>query len=330
MNVFLNFKLFAPILLFIGAFCNATTIDPPVNYFSFYEYDYDYDCDLCGCTTGSGSFGFGTLNNANFVGVRYINQRFESKNGIFSNSPVSEETFNTYQLWAQVPINNSFYFSANLPYQDLTRKIDGSNENINGIGDANIIGWFMLPFYKKPTVETMEGMEKENSGHSLQFGLGIKLPTGKFEEALVDRVNPGFQVGTGSVDGIFSLGYSFAGNTFGVNTLLSYYLKTENKNEYKFGNQFSYSTKFYTAFPVNKTMLMPFLGVSGDVFNKIEQYGETISDTDGSILNSSIGTEFVVNRCIFGVNFTLPISQNLFGGNVTSKKQLSLYFNFAL
>ncbi|MCB4809463.1 hypothetical protein LG651_14500 [Tamlana sp. 62-3] len=328
MNVFLNFKLFAPILLFISVFCNASTIDPPIKSASFYEYDYD--CDLCGCTTGSGSFGFGTLNNANFVGVRYINQHFESKNGIFSNSPVSEETFNTYQLWAQVPINNSIYFSANLPYQDLSRKMDGTNENINGIGDANIIGWFKLPFYKKPVDDVMEGMEKEHSGHSLQFGLGVKLPTGKFEEALVDRVNPGFQVGTGSVDGIFSLGHSFAGNTFGVNTLLSYYLKTENKNEYKFGNQFSYSTKFYTAFPIKKTMLMPFLGISGDVFNKIEQYGETINDTDGSILNSSIGTELVVNRCIFGVNYTLPISQNLFGGNVTSKNQLSLYFNFAL
>ncbi|KJD33672.1 hypothetical protein PK35_06970 [Tamlana nanhaiensis] len=316
------------LFLLLVSLSQASTIDPPTSYFS--QYEFDFDCDLCGCSTGSGSFGFGTLNNANFVGVRYINQQFESKNGVFTNSPVSKETFNTYQLWAQVPINTSFYVSVNVPYQDLNRSLNDTNENLNGIGDASIIAWYKLPFYKKVSNEEFEATEKENSGHSLQFGLGVKLPTGKFEEALVDRVNPGFQVGTGSLDAIFSLGYNYAADKFGVNTLLSYYLKGENKNEYKFGNQFSYATKFFTAFAVKKAMIMPFLGVSGDVFNKIEQYGETINDTNGAILNSSLGTEFVVNRCIFGVNYTLPVSQNLFGGNVKSKNRLSLYFNFAL
>ena len=242
-------------------------------------------CDLCGCSTSSGSFGFGTLSNANFVGVRYIYQNFESRNGIFENSPISKETFNTYQLWAQIPINKSFYVSANLPYQDLTRNFNNAKENINGLGDASIIGWYKLPFYKKQQKkegknekeneggrederEVNFNKEREASGHSLQFGLGIKLPTGKFEESLADNINPGFQVGTGSVDGIFSLGYNYGGDKYGVNTLLSYYLKGENKNDYQFGNQFSYATNFYRAFSTEKMNIMPFVGVSGDVYKR--------------------------------------------------------------
>lgn len=290
-------------------------------------------CDLCGCATSSGSFGFGTLSNANFVGLRYIYQSFESKAGIFSNSPISKETFNTIQLWAQIPINDSFYVTANVPYQHLTRKFEGVTENLNGIGDANAIGWYKLQFYKKKSNTTTSvdfNLPREASGHSLQFGIGIKVPTGKFEERLTDNVNPGFQLGTGSVDGIFSLGYTYGSDKVGVNTLLSYYLKGENKNDYKFGNQFSYAVNFFTVLPREKMNIMPFVGLSGDVYDSIEQYGETLQETDGNILNASLGSELAVERFIFGASYTLPLSQNLFGDNVKSKQRLSLYVNFAL
>ncbi|WP_229724620.1 hypothetical protein [Winogradskyella forsetii] len=290
-------------------------------------------CDLCGCSTSSGSFGFGTLSNANFVGLRYICQSFESKAGIFSNSPVSKETFNTVQLWAQVPINDAFYVTANVPYQDLTRKFEGANENLNGIGDVSAIGWYKLLFYRKKSKDATAvdfNLPREASGHSLQFGFGVKLPTGKFEERLADNVNPGFQVGTGSVDGIFSLGYNYGSDKIGINTLLSYYLKGENKNDYQFGNQFSYAVNFFTVFPREKMNIMPFVGLSGDVYDSIRQYDETLQDTDGNILNASLGSELAVEKLIFGASYTLPVSQDLFGDNVKSKQRLSLYVNFAL
>ncbi|PKG51416.1 hypothetical protein [Olleya sp. 1-3] len=288
-------------------------------------------CDLCGCSTSSGSFGFGTLSNANFVGVRYIYQNFESRNGIFENSPISKETFNTYQLWVQIPINDSFYVTGSLPYQDLTRDFNGVTENLNGLGDASVIGWYKHVFYKKKSDDVVDfNNTKEPTGHSLQFGLGIKLPTGQFEQRLADNINPGFQVGTGSVDGVFSLGYNYGSDKFGVNTLLSYYLKGENKNEYQFGNQFSYAVNFFTAIPKEKMNIMPFVGLSGDVYDSITQYGETLSDTDGNILNASLGSELAIDKFIFGASYTLPVSQKLFGNNVKSKQRLSVYVNFAL
>ncbi|RLJ64467.1 hypothetical protein CLV86_1587 [Lacinutrix venerupis] len=325
-----NFKKIVVLTLFVFLITNNSEAHEKKGSCSNHE-TFSFFCDLCGCSTSSGSFGFGTLSNANFVGVRYIYQNFESKNGIFENSPISKESFNTYQLWAQIPINNSFYVSANLPYQDLTRNFNNVKENINGIGDASLIGWYKLPFYKKQDENTVDfNNEKIASGHSLQFGLGVKLPTGKFEQRLSDNVNPGFQVGTGSVDGIFSLGYNYGGNMYGVNTLISYYLKGENKNNYQFGNQLSYSVNVFRAFSTQKMNIMPFVGISGDVYNEIEQYGETLKDTDGTIVNASFGSELAIEKFIFGASYTLPLSQSLFGDNVESKQRISVYVNFAL
>jgi hypothetical protein len=237
------------------------------------------------------------------------------------------------QLWAQIPISEIFYVTANLPYQDLKRKLEGESETLNGIGDVSAVGWYKLVFYKKPKSDASVidyNLTKEPSGHSLQFGIGVKLPTGKFEERLADNVNPGFQIGTGSVDGIFSLGYNYGSDKIGVNTLLSYYLKGENKNDYQFGNQFSYAVNFFTVFPKEKMNIMPFAGISGDVYNSIKQYDETLQDTDGNILNASFGSELAINKFIFGASYTLPVSQSLFGDNVKSQQRLSLYVNFAL
>lgn len=334
MKDFQNFRktsvLIIAVMLNIFAL-QAKEIDPP-----FGEHEHIYEplsvmCDLCGCSTSSGSFGFGTLSNANFVGVRYIYQSFESKDGIFSNSPVTKETFNTYQLWAQLPINDAIYVSVNVPFQDLNRKYsEGNTENLNGLGDSSIMGWYKLQFYKKESDSLTFSTEREASGHSIQFGIGAKLPTGKFEEALADNVNPGFQVGTGSVDGVFAMGYNYGTNKFGVNTLMTYYLKGENKNDYQFGDQFSYSANLFTTIPKEKYNIMPFIGVSGDIYDKITQYGETLDDTEGNILSGTIGSEFAIEKFIFGANYTAPLSQDLFGGNVKSKNRFSVYVNFAL
>ncbi|WP_308991175.1 hypothetical protein QLS71_002155 [Mariniflexile litorale] len=290
---------------------------------------FEFFCDLCGCSTSGGSSSFGTLGNVSFVGVRYMYQNFESKNGIFSNSPTSKEYFNTYQLWGRLPITEVFSLNAIIPYQDLNRVFEASNERRNGLGDASIIGWYKMTFYKKQAEDT-EDEEREASGHQLNVGLGVKLPTGAFEESLTNRINPGFQVGTGSVDAIFSLMHTYSKNQLGVNTTATYYLKTENKNEYQFGNQFSYASNVYYNVPFKKSALSPFLGISGDVYNSIKQYNERLADTDGNMVNGTFGSEFKIDKFIVGANYTFPVSQHLFGDNVTSKNKFSLYLNYML
>lgn len=327
-----NFKPYI-FLFLLTLFANATFGKATIHCSSGHEKNMKPYCDLCGCATNSGNFGFGTLSNSNFVGIRYIYQSFESRDGIFDNSPSSNEYLNTYQLWAQVPVFQNFYATASLPYQDLGRTFESGSatESLQGIGDANVMGWYKLQFFKKQDNDSIPyPVGRPISKHSLLIGVGAKLPTGEFEERLTNRVNPGFQVGTGSFDGIFSLGYNYGGDKIGFNTLFTYYLKGENKNDYRFGNQLSYSGSAYYKVPLNKFLLMPFLGVSGDFYDSIEQFGETLADTDGQILNGKLGAECGIGQFILGANASVPISQDLFGENVQANERLSVYVNFSL
>ncbi|WP_425077018.1 hypothetical protein [Psychroserpens sp. S379A] len=290
-----------------------------------------YACDLCGCSTTSGSTSFGDLSMSNFVGLRYIHQSFESRDGIFEDSPKSKERFNTYQLWGTVPINDSFYMSAVVPFQDLTRDFQDRSEQISGLGDINVMGWYRFKFYKKKKEGVVDfNTDRERSDHVLNIGLGVKFPTGEFEEKLTNKVNPGFQVGTGSLDVFPTLMYGFSKNNIGVIANMSYYFKSENKNDYKFGNQFSYATSLFYNFKVKLTSIKPFVGVSGDVYDSIEQFDEELKNTDGSIFNASVGSEFTKGKFLLGAKYTLPLKQNLLNGDVESKQQLSLYLNFSL
>lgn len=288
-------------------------------------------CDLCGCGTNGSALGFGDLATTNFVGARYTMQKFESRNGIFKDSPISNETVNNYQVWGRFPISKTVYTSVIVPYQDLKREFKGATEKVNGIGDISAMGWYKIMFYKKQDSVNFN-MTKMPSGHSINIGAGVKLPTGRFEQQLIDRVNPGFQVGTGSLDYNLALQYNYLGNKVGANVSASYYIKTENKNEYRFGNQLGLALKtFYNQNLKNNDMaIRPYLGASYDKFNAIEQYQEELKDTDGYLFNGSVGTEYGYLKMVVGVNYTLPISQELFGGNVQSKNQFSVYLNYSL
>lgn len=325
MNVSQNFKIATIIFLITTLFSFKSAIACTHNHFDY------FDCDLCGCTTISGSSGFGTLGNVSFVGLRYIYQNFESRNGVFSNSPLSEEQFNTYQLWGKIPVNDNIYINAIVPYQDLYRKTNQATEHINGLGDVTVMGWYQFQFFKKKTDDDVQfNTDKEASNHKLNVGLGLKLPTGEFEEQFADRINPGFRVGTGSLDAIISLMHIYTKDRFGVNTTVSYYFKNENKNDYRFGNQLSYASNVFYNVPFKQSALNPFIGLSADVYDAIEQFNETLPDTDGHIINGTFGTEFMIDKFVMGANYTFPISQDLFGDNVKAQNRFSVFVNYVL
>lgn len=293
-----------------------------------------FACDLCSCTTGGGNSAFGDLSMSNFIGFRYVHQSYESLDGIFSNSPKIKEDFDTYQIWGKIPLNKSFYLSAVVPYQDFKREfeLDNSTERISGLGDVNIMGWYKLQLYKKHSEEAHNlGKAKVASNHSLSFGVGLKLPTGEFEEELNENsLNPGFQVGTGSLDVFTSVMHGYRNNNFGIVSTLSYYAKTENKNQYQYGNQVSYASNVFYDIDVKTANIKPFLSVSGDVYDGIKQYGEEIPDTDGSAFYGSMGSEFAKDKMLLGLKYTMPIRQNLLNGSVTSNNQFSIYLNYTL
>ncbi|CAN1539052.1 hypothetical protein MCEGE10_01683 [Flavobacteriaceae bacterium] len=313
------------ILLFSLLFAQiitANTAKDSIYKFSFHRMLFeDDDCDACGCSANGGSMGFSSMLNNNFIGIRYINQKYTTKEGVFNNSPWTEENFNTTQVWARIPISDKIQITALVPFHFNNRELITGKQRIQGLGDITIMGMYSV--FETHSDSTIVD-------HKFQLGGGIKVPFGKYNSANNGTLNPSFQLGTGSWDYLLVSEYVLKKDKFGLNTVLSYTFKTKNQQHYQFGNQFNYGSTLFYLLDINKIKIVPQAGISGEVYNSNQQFKQEVSDTKGDIVFGKFGLEIGKNKFSFGANLMLPISQNLTGGNVESRYRFSLNLNYQL
>ncbi|WP_306353229.1 transporter [Flavobacterium sp. '19STA2R22 D10 B1'] len=300
----------------------AHEIKDPVTRFTYQRMMLEEDdCDACGCSANGGGMSFSSMLNNNFVGVRYFHQSYSSRDGIFKNSPWIDENFNTMQVWARVPVAKNIQIMALVPYHFHNSEKTAGDQTINGIGDITVLGLYNV-FQTKSDSAAVR--------HQVQLGGGVKAPTGKYDRANNGSVNPSFQVGTGAWDFLLVSEYVIRKDNFGLNTMLNYTIKTENKQHYQFGNQLNYgSTLFYT-FSNTKYTWVPQIGVAGEVYETNRSYGEDLKNTSGDIFFGKLGVEVGLDKFSVGLNAMLPINQNLTGGLVEANYRFAVNLNYNL
>ncbi|MDY0780518.1 transporter [Tenacibaculum sp. IB213877] len=312
-------------LMFFLIFSIKTiAINPfPSDYRLFLE-----DCDACGCSNNGGSLGMGGVIDNNFIGVRYLYQKYVSKDGIFSNSPEINEFFNTTQVWSKIPINEKIEIQAFIPFHFHSREYIDRTTSISGLGDISLFANYVV--INKQSGNYNEETDKVSStNHLLKIGGGIKLPTGKYNEEISNSINPSFQLGTGSVDYIANLQYIYKYNSFGINNYINYYYKTANSKDYKFGNQFNFnSTFFYVLKDAKKRAFVPSLGFSGEFYEKNEVFNLPESNTEGYALFTSLGIEYNTKNITVGTQTIFPIQQSLAKDVIKVKYRSSIYINY--
>ncbi|QWX84815.1 transporter [Cellulophaga sp. HaHaR_3_176] len=298
---------------------NYTCINKDHNHEEFLFF-----CDTCGCGSSGGSMGYGTGLNTNFIGVRYINQQYRSRDGIFNDSPWIEENFNTIQAWGNFPITERILLNVIVPYQFHNRTMpDNTDQHISGIGDMSVLVFYNLI---KATPDSIVSIKPE---HFLQIGGGVKLPTGTYEKANNEgSVNPSFQLGNGSLDYVIGLNYGFSYRNWGISTMLNYTIKTENPKEYQFGNQVNYGINaFKTYFVSDNLSLTPILGLAGERYGTNKEFGFDVLNTKGDIFLGKVSMEASYKRYSLGLVGMLPISQNLNNDKVELNNRTSIYLN---
>lgn len=314
------------ILIICFQFANASvkdTLQFPNPFQKYYLYGEDKDdCDACGCSANGGSMGFSSMLNNNFIGLRYVNQSYTTKEGIFNNSPWIYENFNTIQIWSRIPITKKILLTALVPYHNNNRELATGKEGISGIGDVTVMGMYTLI---QPKMDSTT-----NYTHKLQMGGGVKAPTGKYNVANNGTLNPSFQLGTGSWDYLLVSEYVIKRKQLGLNTALSYTFKTENQKQYQFGNQFNYGSTVFYLLDFNKIKLVPQLGLAGEVYASNKQVKQDVIGTKGDILFSKFGLEVGKDKFSLGINAMLPINQNLTGGNVKANYRFGINLNYTL
>jgi hypothetical protein len=280
-------------------------------------------CDACGSAASGGSMGFSSMLDNNFVGLRYLNQSYTSKDGIFDNSPWIDENYNTLQVWTRIPISPKIQISGFVPYHFNERKWIEKTETIAGLGDITLIGLYSIFETKK---------DSATFTHKLNAGVGIKIPTGKFDAANnLGVINQSFQLGTGSWDYQLVAEYVIKKKKLGLNSMLNYVLKTENNKKYQYGNQFNYaSTIFYLCKTKNEINIAPQLGIAGETYQSNRQYEIELPNTSGEIIFGKLGFEAGKDKFSLGVNALLPLVQNLSNGNMKANYRWSINLNYTL
>ena len=280
-------------------------------------------CDACGCSANGGSMGFSSMLDNNFIGLRYLRQSYTSQDGIFDNSPWIDENFNTIQAWTRIPISSKIQISGLIPYHFNERKRTDNTETIAGLGDITLIGLYSIYETKK---------DSTTFTHKLNAGVGIKIPTGKFDAANnLGTINQSFQLGTGSWDYQFVTEYVIKKKNLGLNSMLNYVLKTENKKKYQYGNQFNFANTFFYLFETkNETKIAPQLGIAGEIYQSNKQYEMKLANTSGDILFGKVGIEAGKDQFSVGLNAMLPLRQNLSNDKMESNYRWSINLNYTL
>lgn len=278
----------------------------------------DEECDACGCAATGGNFGFGDIFQQNSLSVRYLYQAYQSKETIFNDSPWSTERFHTTQILGLIKITEKLKSLVIVPYHFLQKETTTENYNLQGLGDVSLLGIYQL--FQKTT--------ENNSQHLWNVGAGIKLPTGNFENELRGAINPGFQLGSGSIDYSILSEYQWRKEKWIWHTLLNYNIKTANKYDFQFGNQWSFNSQLHYTLTSNQSFWIPQVGYAFENSDKNIDFGVAIPNSNAYVHMAKIGTEYRNKQWIAGVHFFKPLYQNMINEAVKLNFRSNIYIQY--
>lgn len=281
-------------------------------------YCVAYSCDVCGNSYSSGGIGIQPMSAKHFVGMRY--QYFASNSISHDGKSSSHEIIQSIAIWNRFTFAKKIQIFTAIPFKFNTRNTSTTKETVNGIGDASIMANYIL-------LNTTNNYRIWR--HTLRAGLGIKLPTGKYDqlhEGLL--LHPSMQAGTGSIDLQMNMNYTIKYKMVGINAELNYNRNGTNKMYFHFGNKYVSNFTFFVWKEVKQFIFLPQVGL---------QHEYALQDVQSSILHTHSGGNLIkVNTCIdfyykniaCMIQLQIPAKQNLAEGYIHSYPQLNSNFIF--
>lgn len=273
-------------------------------------------CDICGCANGNASFGLLPLTQRHFVGFRWQLQGFNTRS--HGSAPNSVERFHTLDLWGRWQLHRRVQIIGTVPFLYNSRHFDdGTSHNVQGMGDASVLAQVALLDPNKQRSKKWQ--------HTAQFGMGIKLPTGKIHGAQSSEeiLAPAIQPSTGSTDFLFSALYALRRGSWGVSADALAQWMGQNGEGYQFGHRVAAGTRIFWAKNRGKISFLPYLGASLDARNRDSDQGSSIAESGGRAFFGHVGFEFFRGNMAFGMGSQLPLFSNLAQGHVTPLPRFS-------
>lgn len=288
--------------------------------------NYGRGCDICGCAAGGSYMGIMPMYQRNFIGFSYDYRFYTTYNlpDILTGkvTQMGTDNYHTVNLMARYYPSKRVQLYAFVPLNDYRTMDDNQLSVIRSVGDMSVLANYIV-------VNTGDSMNRRHK-HTLLAGGGIKLPTGPTnrpdESGLLI---PNMQPGTGSVDYIANLNYTYRCRKIGFNSEAKARLNTTNPSGYHFGDHVTGSAKaFYWYSPSNRYALLPNIGFTADYGAKDRDQSVTQLYTGGYLVNASAGVDYYRKNIVLGISCSLPALQNLSEGYVKAGPSVSFHLQY--
>jgi hypothetical protein len=260
------------------------------------------------CTVGSGSCSILPELDKHIIGLNYSYSLYNTTtypgmtmnmNGMdmtmLGPGVPTRETMNTVELFGRFNLPKRFQISVSLPVHFLKEQSSEETAMTSGLGDMSVMAFYSFFNPQK--------FMKKKSKHQLRIGIGIKAPTGKFSMTSDGLFTTDLQLGTGSVDFLFNVNYTYRYRKFGLNVSPFYKKNLANKDRYQFGDNAGggLNTFFVLNLP-NGFTLTPKAGaiydhMSYNVYNK-----ELLTGTGGEVLKATAGFDIYYKHFVLSTS----------------------------
>lgn len=278
------------------------------------------------CCTGAGA-NYSILPNLNkhVIGIHYTYKSYFSETKSLNpelDGMITNEQVNTLELFGRFNLNKRFQLSVFLPVSMIHERSKQSDNHVTGLGDMSFL-------FQYNVLDPLKCNGKK-SKHQLRIGLGTKLPSGEFSKTADNLYTSSVQPGTGSIDFMANLIYTYRYNDFGFNTRIGYKLNTINKYTFKFGDKAEGAFNAFYLIKAKQVSFMPSLGLAyvHGLANRHNHQAVYLSQSD--VVTGSLSFDIYFKHLAFSISALPVFYQHLSVRDFKERYSLEsgLFYNF--
>ncbi len=271
-------------------------------------------CDVCGSSASNIGIGLLTDYRGNFVRATYFNTQFNSNS---EHEYLVSDVFTRYDLSIRYSLGKSGRIKPmlTLPYGRNIRDIEEEQIIESGLSDIRLTTNYAILNHLEIDDELFIYWEA---------GGGISLPTGKFDDDILDRDLPeNFNLGRGSLAYIFQSNTVLTYQNIGLVISNAFQWNDKTKTNYRFGHQYNLQSSFFWELDLREFKLIPNLGVAMERISPDNfANGREVSGTGGKGVFLSSGLNLRTKRWLAGFSYSTPMTEEYSDGEVNSKGRI--------
>ena len=264
----------------------------------------------CCCVAGGGSssilpelekhviglnYSYSSYNTTTYPGMNMSAMSMGTGEMVMNGPGVTTKgTMNTIQLYVRFILPKRFQIAVSLPVSFLKEASSAQTDRSSGLGDASVMAFC--------SIFAQDKFFGKKSKHQMRIGVGVKAPTGKFSMTPDGLFTTDLQLGTGSVDFIFNLNYTYRYRKFGVSVSPMYKKNLTNKDDYRFGDNVAGAVNLFYVFRVKDATITPKAGaIYSHTFYNVYQH-TLLTGTGGDVLRLRAGVDIYYKNLAFSTS----------------------------